>query len=151
VSLVADEILWELSGLHRRLREVASATPALDRKPTEEANSIAVLVTHAIGAELAWLHLAAGRSHTRDRATEFAVSAATAQELIRAVDEAERIAPDLVRAAFSDGLETQRDRPDARPVSAGYCLTHAVAHTAEHVGQAELTRQLLAPTSATAR
>jgi hypothetical protein len=125
------------------MREVAGAAIALDRKPVDDANSIAVLITHALGAEMAWLHLAAGRTHQRDRASEFVVAGVTARDLIRAVDEADRIAPELVRAAFSTGLETQRDRPGARPVSVGYCLTHAIAHAAEHVGQAELTRQLL--------
>lgn len=153
VSAVADELLWELGGLHRRLRETVDATPPdlLDRSPADDASSIAVLVTHALGAEMGWLHLAAGRVHARDRASEFSVRATTAGDLMRTVDAADRMLPELVLAAFADGLETQRERPGARPVTVGYCLTHAVAHTAEHVGHAELTRQLLAPAPTTSR
>jgi hypothetical protein len=106
-------------------------------------------VTHAIGAEMGWLHLAAGRSRARDRASEFAVSGTTVDQLTRVIEEAERLAPDLVRAAFAAGLDTVRERPGARPISVGYCVAHAVAHTSEHVGQAELTRQVLAMRDAT--
>jgi len=143
VGIAADEIVRELSELHGRLRDVIALSADLDRKPADDANSIAVLVTHALGAEMGWLHLAAGRPRARDRASEFTVSRTTAADLTRAVDEAERLVPDLVRAAFDAGLDARRERPGAQAISVGYCVAHAVAHTAEHVGQAELTRQVL--------
>lgn len=147
MSAAADELIWELTGLHRRLRETIEAVPAklLDRVPAEGANSIAVLVTHALGSEMGWLHLAAGRAHERDRPSEFTVQGRSAEDLTRLVDDADHVAPELVKAAFESGLEILRERPQARPVTVSYCLTHAAAHTAEHVGHAELTRQLLAP------
>lgn len=153
VSAPVEELVWELSGLHRRLRETIKALPAelLDRAPADGANSIAVLVTHALGSEMGWLHLAAGRAHERDRPSEFAVRARSPGDLVRAVDEADRAAPELVQAAFAAGLETLRERPGARAVTVSYCLTHAAAHTAEHVGHAELTRQLIAPASSAPR
>jgi uncharacterized damage-inducible protein DinB len=145
MGAVLDEYLWELSGLNRRLREVAQGLTSeqLDRAPAKDANSIAVLVRHAIGSELAWLHLAAGRAHERDRDSEFATKRLEAADLARTVDDAERIAPGLVRAAFAAGLETVRERPGARPVTVGYCLTHAATHLAEHIGHAEVARQVL--------
>jgi uncharacterized damage-inducible protein DinB len=141
----ADELVWELSGLHERLRRVVADLDQelLDRVPAEGANSIAVLVTHAIGSEMGWLHLAAGREHQRDRASEFLVRGRERADLARAVDDADATAKELIAAAFAAGLETLRERPGARPVTVGYCLTHAIAHSAEHVGHAELTRQLL--------
>lgn len=146
-SAAAAELVWELSGLHRRLREVLEGVPVelLDRAPAADANSIAVLVTHAIGSVMGWLHLAAGRPHQRDRDSEFVVRGRSSDDLIRLIDEADRMAPELVQAAFDAGMETLRERPGARAVTVAYCLTHAAAHTAEHVGQAELTRQIIAP------
>jgi uncharacterized damage-inducible protein DinB len=145
MSAAADELAWELSGLHDRLRKTIDGldADALDKVPTEGANSIAVLVTHAIGSEMGWLHLAAGRAHERDRASEFVVRGRAPAELRGALDRAEVAAKELIRTAFGAGLETLRERPNARPVTVSYCLTHAIAHTAEHVGHAELTRQLL--------
>jgi uncharacterized damage-inducible protein DinB len=142
---VLDEYLWELSGLNRRLREVAQGLTSeqLDRAPANDANSIAILVKHAVGSELGWLHLAAGRAHERDRDSEFATKQVEAADLARAVDDAERVAPDLVRAAFAAGLETTRERPGARPVTVAYCLTHAATHLAEHIGHAEVARQVV--------
>jgi uncharacterized damage-inducible protein DinB len=145
MSAAADELVWELSGLHKRLREAIEGLPVdlIDRIPTDGANSIAVLVTHALGREAAWLHLAAGRAHERDRASEFTVRGRAAAELLRAIDDADVQMKDLMATSFDAGLETVRDRPGARPVTVAFCVAHAIAHTAEHVGHAELTRQLL--------
>ena len=147
MGVALDEYLWELSGLHRRLKEIVDglSADALDKVPAKDANSIAVLVTHALASELDWLHRAAARSHERDRDSEFRVRERGADDLRRAVDEAESAVPDLVRAAYEAGLETMRDRPNARPVSVSFCLTHAATHLAEHVGHAEVTRQVVAP------
>lgn len=145
MSTAAEELVWELSELHRRLRQTVEGLEPeiLDRTPGEGANSIAVLVSHVVGSEMGWLHLAAGRAHERDRSSEFAVRGVRAAELVRAVEETDRDVPELIQAAFEAGPGTLRERPGARPVTVSYCLTHAIAHAAEHVGQAELTRQLL--------
>lgn len=151
MGTAADELVWELRGLHDRLRKTTDGLDpgTLDRVPVPDANSIAVLVTHAIGSELGWLHLAAGRAHERDRSSEFVVRGRTSAELGRILDEADATATELIRLAFEAGLETLRERPGARPVTVSFCVTHAIAHAAEHVGHAELTRQLLtAPTNA---
>jgi hypothetical protein len=119
----AEETIWELSGLHRRLREIVTTTPKelLDQVPTPDANSIAILVTHLVGSEGEWLNRAAGRSIERDRDSEFRVRGRDARELIAAIEEADRAAPDLIRAAFAAGIETQRDRPGAQPVTVSFC------------------------------
>ncbi|MBI2983216.1 MAG: DUF664 domain-containing protein [Chloroflexi bacterium] len=113
MTAAADELVWELTGLHKRVRQTIEGLDpdALDRRPTDGANSIAVLVTHMLGSELGptMVTSLAGRGSF----------------------------------AFEAGVETLRDRPGARPVTVSFCLTHAVAHSAEHVGQAELTRQVL--------
>lgn len=145
MGAAADELAWELRGLHERLRKTIDGLDpdTLDRAPAQDANSIAVLVTHAIGSELGWLHLAAGRAHERDRSSEFAVRGRRADDLARVVDGADALANELIAAAFAAGLDTPRERPNARPVTVLFCVTHAIAHTAEHVGHAELTRQVV--------
>lgn len=140
----SDAILEELAALHRRLREAVFALDqaALDWAPTDGANSIAVLVTHTVGSELDWLHIAGGRSIERDRDAEFRAKGRGAGDLAALVERAEHTIPELVRSAVAGGLETVRRSRASREVTAAYCLQHALAHTAEHVGQIELTRQL---------
>lgn len=133
--------------LHRRLGEaVANLTPEeLDRVPIAGANSIAVLVTHLLASELDWLGTAAGRSVTRNRDAEFEVRNREAAALASQVEACGRQVPELIDWAFDAGLETVRQHArTGRPVSVAYCLLHSIAHTAEHVGHVELTRQLVA-------
>lgn len=141
---LADAIIEELAALHRRLREAAAGLDrqALDWVPVDGANSIAVLVTHTVGSELDWLHIACGRSSERDRDAEFRAKGRGSDELAALVERAERAAGELVRSAVGGGLETARRSRGGREATAAYCLQHALAHTAEHVGQIELTRQL---------
>lgn len=145
MATASEELVWEIGQLHRRMREVVTGLTAeqLDLVPTEGANSIAVLVTHTLASELGWLHLAAGREFKRDRDSEFAVRASSSEDLKRSIDETEGKIPDLIGVSLAAGLDTQRERPGARSLSVGYCLAHALAHAAEHVGQAELTRQFV--------
>ncbi len=134
---------WEV--LHGRFRKSVAGLdpPALDRVPVDGANSIAVLVAHALASQADWLHLASGRSIARDRDAEFRTRGRSADDLLVAIDRAAAAVPDLVRAAVDGGVETMRRTRDGRPVSGLYCLLHALQHTTEHVGQAELTRQLV--------
>ena len=148
MSAAADELIWELSGLHRRLRAVVDGldTERLDRVPASGANGIGVLVIHTLASESEWLNRANGRHIARDRESEFAARGRTAIDLAAAIDSADQAAPDLIRAAIAAGLETVRDRPGARPVTAAFCVVHAIAHTAEHVGHAEVARQVVTGT-----
>ena len=131
---------------NERLRAaVRGLSPAsLDRSPGPEMNSIAVLVAHATGSELGWLHVAAGRPHERDREAEFRTRAKDAAELEAMIDRASRAIPDLVRATLAGNLDTVRRSTPDREITAGFALVHALEHLAEHVGQVELTRQLVA-------
>jgi hypothetical protein len=116
------------------------------RPPVPSANSLLVLVTHALAsAEEHVVGKAAGKTVVRNRAAEFVVTggaghlAARAAEVRRRVDEA------------LDGLEgrldEERDPPfDTWPgsrVTVRDRLIHSVSHTAEHVGHAQFTRDLL--------
>ena len=142
---VAGALIDELGRLNERLtKAVAGLSVAdLDRALGQDLNSIAVIVTHATGSEIGWLHLAAGRPLRRDRDAEFRVHGKTAEELAVTIDRANATAPELVRAGVAAGLGTTRRARD-RDVTVAYALHHAVIHLAEHVGHVEMTRQLIA-------
>lgn len=143
VDALSAGVLEQLSALHRRLRAVVEGTDeaVLNSPPREGENSIAVLVTHALGSEMGWLHRAAGIPFKRDRDGEF--RARSSRETLRGLlDKAAARMPELVQAAVDARLVTPRELDSGR-VTVGYCLAHALSHTAEHVGHAELTRNLI--------
>ncbi len=143
----ATGILAEYLKLNGRLREVVRSLDQdrLDRSLAAGENSIAVLVAHTIGSELSWLSVAAGRTRARDRDAEFLTRGRTSDELLRAIDGADAELPELVEAAVAAGVETVRTLQDGVQWTIARALAHSVAHTAEHVGHAELTRNLVAP------
>ncbi len=144
---LAAGILAEYVKLNGRLREVvrSNGPDRLDRAPAPGENTVAVLVAHTIGSELWWLSVAAGRTRARDRDGEFLTRGWTSEELLRMIDGADAELPELVEAAVAAGVETIRPLQDGVRWTIARALAHSVAHTAEHVGHAELTRNLLAP------
>ena len=120
---------------------------ALNAKPAGgQTNTIAVIVTHALGSTRSWLSLAVGApSPARDRDAEFR---AVADEGFAAWTEAS-IAGCL---AVLDGARWDPGRigtPDRNPHlaeeprTAAYAAAHALAHLGEHVGHLHMTRELL--------
>jgi uncharacterized damage-inducible protein DinB len=144
MDVLAKEVLDEFGRLHDRMRAVVRELDesALSRAPADRENSIAVLVTHTLGSELGWLHRAAGSSFKRDRDAEFRAKASAA-ELTKAIDATEPQVRELVAATEAAGYATTRKLGAGSEVTAAYCVSHALAHAAEHVGHAELTRNLL--------
>ena len=144
MEALAQATLDEFDRLHGRLYAVLEGLDedALDRAPAEGENSIAVLVTHVLGAELGWLHRAAGRPFTRDRDSEFRVKASAAA-LRTAIETTERQVRELIEVSAAEGLGTLRKLGSGQEVTAAYCLSYTLSHTAEHVGHAELTRHLI--------
>jgi uncharacterized damage-inducible protein DinB len=124
---------------------------ALDRRPAgQDTNSLAVIVTHALHSTRAWLSVAVDAPlPERDRPAEFAISADDLEGFRASVG---ALADDC--RALLEGVETFDParvgtapwRPDLadEPVTAAWALMHALAHLREHVGHAELTRQLWA-------
>ncbi len=113
---------------------------SLNWRPGPETNSIAVLVAHAWGSVQDWTARAAGTTIERDRAAEFRVvlSGAECTALIRrAMERVTSFVEAIDPATYGD------DRADREGdhVTVAYCLIHAVEHTQEHLGHAELTRQ----------
>lgn len=132
--------------LHRRLGEAVAnlSTEDLDRAPAPGTNSITVLVTHLLASELDWLGTAAGHSVSRDRDREFAARNGDSATLAEQIESTRRRASLLIDQALEARLDTARSHVrTGRAVTVGYCLLHSLAHTAEHVGHVELTRQLV--------
>ena len=119
---------------------------ALNWRPGPETNSIAVLVAHAWGAAQAWTARASGIEIDRDREAEFHVVLSSAecealigQAMVHITTFVEAIDP----ATYGD----DRVDRDGDHYTVAHCLIHAVEHSQEHLGHAELTRQFRAPST----
>jgi hypothetical protein len=112
-----------------------------------ETNSVAVIVTHALGATLSWLSLAMGAPlPDRDRDAEFRT---VADDGFAATTE-ERIARCLAVLGYGPWDPARLGTPNwnarlAEPRTAAYAAAHALAHLGEHVGHLHMTRELLRP------
>ncbi len=120
----------------------------LDWSPGDDMNSLCVLAVHVTAAERFWVGAAIDSMTERDRPAEFRASGYELEALKAGFRQ--NIA--FYKTAFQ-GLSTDslgevvdislfRDRPPQR-CSRGWALLHALDHTAEHLGHAGMTRQLL--------
>lgn len=144
IEPLADALIERFEAHHARLRKAIAGLDgtSLERVLAPDTSSIAVIVTHVMGSELGWLHAAAGRPYSRDRAAEFRARGKSSADLEATIERTAGAMPDLVRAAIAGGLATMR-KSGEREVSAAWALVHALDHLTEHVGQLELTRQLV--------
>ena len=141
---VLDESLDEIRGGIAGLTvEELNARPAAG-----ETNSIAVIVTHALGATLSWLSLAMGAPPPeRDREAEFRAladdgfAARTETMIGRCLAVLDSGPWDPART----GTPNWNARLAEQPRTAAYAASHALAHLGEHVGHLHMTRELLRP------
>jgi uncharacterized damage-inducible protein DinB len=141
-----DDLFDRFHEIHSDLLKAVDGLPAeaLDWVPGAEMNSINVLVVHLAGAEKFWIGaVALGEPTDRVREEEFQAHGLTAEELkqrLAAADEYARQA--LPRFTLAD-LETVRKSPrNEKTFTVGWCLLHALEHSALHLGHIQLTRQL---------
>ena len=152
--VAAREILGELVDELRTAVGGCSADE-LNRRPAgEDTNGLAVLATHALASTRSWLSLATGAEPPpRDRPAEFRVVVhdtgefmawfeATAAESRAILDTDQRWDP--AKTGVPTWRYDESDTGEHDPVSSGWALLHALNHLAEHVGHAQLTRQVLA-------
>jgi hypothetical protein len=138
------------------LRAAVEGCPVdrLNRRPAGEGtNGLAVLVTHALGSTLSWLSLATGaRLPERDRPSEFRVVVDDAPGFLAWFDEKAARCEALLDPArpfdpaalgVPDWRYDEHDVEDPAPVTSAWALLHALAHLREHVGHAQLTRQVV--------
>ena len=147
-ALPAFETACEL--VERILAATDGLTPEqLDTAPWDESSTIFILATHAISAtEWNFVEVLAGAQVDRSRQAEFDSRAASFDDPQTLL--AERWAG--ARAAIESALGGLSDDAWAGPhyhifmdrnLSGHELVVRALAHTAEHVGHAEMTRQWL--------
>ena len=131
--------------LHAEAAKAIECLPidALDWVPGQEMNSIAVLVVHLAGAERYWIGVAINEPSTRDREAEFKTQGLSVSMLKANLVSADEYAGQALTHFSLADLERVRQSPrNDKAFSAGWCLVHALEHTALHTGHIQLTRQL---------
>jgi uncharacterized damage-inducible protein DinB len=141
-----DDLFDRFHEIHTDLMKAVDGLPgaALDWTPGAETNSINVLIVHLTASEKYWIGaVALGEPTDRVRDEEFQARGLTAAELnqrLTAADEYVRQA--LPRFTLAD-LETVRKSPrNEKMFTIGWCILHALEHSALHLGHIQLTRQL---------
>jgi len=114
------------------------------KPPASKANGLGVLATHTLGnAEENIVETLCGESVGRDRQAEFAVTAVTAESLQAHWEELRARVAAVLSTVPPEALLAPHHHP-LRGWSTGREILLIVArHAAEHLGQAELTRDLL--------
>jgi hypothetical protein len=137
---VLEESLGELrKGVAGRSAEQLNARPA-----GGDTNSIAVIVTHALGSTRSWLSLAMGAPMPdRDRPAEFRAVADdgfaswTDDGIASCLALLDGAAWDPARVGTANWTKSQETR------TAAYAASHALSHLGEHVGHLHMTLELL--------
>jgi uncharacterized damage-inducible protein DinB len=146
MSTFFEDLLDRFHELHADIAKSLEGLPveALDWKPGPETNSINVLVVHLTGAERYWIEaVALGEPTERVRDEEFlahGLSAVDLKERLAAEDDFTRRA--LARFNLPDLEESRKSPRNEKTFNVGWCLAHALEHSALHLGQIQLTRQL---------
>jgi DinB superfamily len=139
----AAALVWAYQDAHARFRAVVEGLDAAALNATlgAETNSIAVLVTHALGNERWVLATLAGLPESRDRTAEFAVRPESARPLLDALADADARAADLLPRIPEARLAATH--PEVDGLTGRQWLLRCLGHMREHAAHAELTRQLL--------
>ncbi len=141
-----EEYLNVLQSSHTNiLKALDGLSPAaLDWTPGSDMNSISVLVFHLTGAERYWIgDIAAQDPAERDRDAEFRVHDVSLDILKKRLeDNMEYARTALEKFTIQDLEATRVSAKDEREFTVAWALLHALDHTALHLGQIQLNRQL---------
>lgn len=129
--------------VHDKMREQVRGMDhgTLNWSPLPKANSIAVLVTHALGSEREMFRSLRRIASDRDRESEFKVETEAA-DLLALLDRADRELDESIGALTSADLTELRPRGDRPPRPGIEWLVSNFGHAREHLAQMELTKQL---------
>lgn len=141
-----EDYLDQLAELHGELQRALAAAPEarLDWSPEPDVNSLAVLVAHVAGAERYWAADVIREQGTdRVRQQEFETRGVPAAELAQRLDDALAVVREAVAGLDEADLTRVVQEPvRGREFTIGWCLLHALAHTAIHTGHAQLMVQI---------
>ncbi len=139
-----EDYLWNLKELHKDILDAIKDLPpaALDWSPAAEMNSINALVVHTVGAQRFLIGEAvADEPADRDREAEFQVHGLDADELAQRLNDSFEYIRSALEGLSVDELAEMRDFR-GRERSVAWITGHALKHTATHMGQIQLMRQL---------
>lgn len=145
MELVVTTLADRFKNLHNVLRaELTGFTPdQLAYVPGPAMNSVAVLVTHLLGAEAHIWSMVAGRDASRDRASEFSHPVQTVEELMARLDRADSRIEELIPAIDGVALASEwRRASDSRTQTGAFWLIQCFGHVSEHLAHLQVTKQL---------
>ncbi len=147
---ICAQVIERLQTLHSQyLRYMAGLTTAeLDWSPGREMNSLCVLAVHVTEAERFWIGAAVDKPFTRDRPAEFSATGYQLSQLqlrfASSIDFCQTELASFTASQLEEVVDVSAFRHwPPQQFSRGWALLQAVAHTAEHLGHAGMTRQLL--------
>jgi hypothetical protein len=134
--------------VHTELRELVAtcSDDVLNIAPCAGSNSIATIVTHLLASEAETLRVVVGRSEGRDRDAEFKMGRQSAEALHAQLDVADILLEQIWPSLTEDRLKAVGALPSLPPTAARPMVTWLIGtlgHSREHLGHAQLTRQLL--------
>lgn len=117
------------------------------RPPLEGANSPYAILTHCLGVANYWGSLVSGREVTRDRASEFTASGPVTELVVKIPAALQCLAADVALAEPGASLRATPSAqflgPDDENLTHGAVLLHIYEELSQHLGQMEITRDLL--------
>lgn len=139
-----EDYMQNLKELHNdilaALKDLPSA--ALDWSPAVDMNSISVLVVHTVGAQRFLIgEVVGGEPANRDREAEFRVHELDVDNLMHRLDESFEYIGSVLGKLSEDVLLSPRNLR-GRERTVAWVLDHALKHTALHLGQIQITRQI---------
>jgi uncharacterized damage-inducible protein DinB len=141
-----NDLLDRFHELHSEVEKSLAGLPqaALDWKPLPEMNSICVLIVHLSAAERYWIgDVVMGDSSNRHREAEFRASGLSADALSQRIHAVEAYDASAFEKLELQDLEKKHINPsNGREFTAAWALTHALEHTAIHLGHIQIMCQL---------
>ena len=108
------------------------------------ANSPYAILTHCLGVMEYWGgHVVAGRPNERDRDAEFQATCAVSDLVDRVGRARDRLAADATEAKPTARPANPPDERDPTTATQGGVLLHIYEELAQHLGQMEITRDVL--------
>jgi uncharacterized damage-inducible protein DinB len=145
----AAAYLERIEDLRQQIGSILQTLPqeALNWQPDERSedhamNSIAVLATHAAGAEHFWIgEVVGGLPATRDRTAEFETVVGDTAVLQQTLDKVSQQTRTVLRGLIQEDVDGTRQARD-REVPTRWAILHVIDHTALHLGHIQITAQL---------
>ena len=139
-----EDLRGQISGLVADLPAESLDWRPLPGTGDHATNSLAVLATHAAGAEHFWIaEVIDGRPASRDREAEFATQATSSAEIVRLLENTARETREVFLTLKDTDLKDTRQTA-GHTVPVRWCLLHVIDHTSLHLGHMQVTYQLWA-------